>query len=86
MTRGLSDPLSDGAELPALGGRVALTAWASNWPGLPAGRVARLLGRLGVTITPGWGYPGAGTDDARFAADLRRAGLRRAGQPEGRHG
>jgi hypothetical protein len=55
MTRGLSDPLSDGAELPALGGRVALASWASRWPGLPAGKVARLLGQLGVTITPGWG-------------------------------
>jgi hypothetical protein len=30
---------------------VALAAWASKGLGLPAGKVARLLGQLGVTIT-----------------------------------
>jgi transposase len=32
---------------------VALAAWASKGLGLPAGKVARLLGQLGITITPG---------------------------------
>jgi hypothetical protein len=64
---------------------VVLAAWASKGLGLPVGKLARLLGQLGVTITPGWGDPGAGTDGPPFAADLRRAGLRRAGQPGRRH-
>ena len=32
---------------------VALAAWASKGLSLPAGKVARLLGQLGVTTTPG---------------------------------
>ena len=32
---------------------VALAAWASKGLGLPAGKVARLLGQLGISITPG---------------------------------
>jgi transposase len=32
---------------------VALAVWASKGLGLPAGKVARLLGQLGITITPG---------------------------------
>jgi transposase len=32
---------------------VALAAWASKGLGMPAGKVARLLGQLGITITPG---------------------------------
>jgi hypothetical protein len=32
---------------------VALAAWASKGLGLPAGKAARLLGQLAITITPG---------------------------------
>ena len=33
---------------------VALAAWCNKGLGLPAGKVARLLGQLGLEISPGW--------------------------------
>ncbi len=32
---------------------VALAAWCNKEPGLPAGKVARLLGQFGLDLTPG---------------------------------
>lgn len=57
MTHGLSGPLPPAPVTVfrygvQVGPRtVALAAWASKGLGLPAGKVARLLGQLGVTIT-----------------------------------
>src|SRR6266581_8455777 len=53
-----------GAAAVQLGPRaVALAAWASKGLGLPAGKVARLLGQLGLRVTPG----GVGQAVARAA-------------------
>ena len=55
---GAAPPL--GADLGCAGGgrrpawsRVALAAWLSKGLGMPAGKIARLLGHLGLQVTPG---------------------------------
>jgi hypothetical protein len=58
-------------------------AWASKGLGLPAGKVARLLGQLGVTITR-VGDPGAGADGARLQRTYA-ALVCGTGQPGRRH-
>jgi len=62
-----------GAAAVQLGPRaVALAAWLSKGLGLPAGKIARLLGHLGVTVTPG-GVVQAVARAARRAAPTYQA-------------